>query len=286
MSVTTVDLVVGRRGRHLPRLGIPTWVAVGFIVVIVIAAALAPVIAPFNSTQIDLLNVMKGPSGAHLLGTDSAGRDILSRIIYGARPSLVGPLGIVALSMLVGIPLGLVSAARGGAVDTLISRGTDLLLSFPSLLLAILAVSLFGAGFLTAILALAIAYVPSVVRLTRSLTLGEQEREYVAAYRTAGFSSLTIYRRHILPNIIGVILAQSIVHFGYALIDLAVLSFLGFGVQPPTADWGSMVSEGQDALLQGHPAESLFASLAIVVTVLSFNVAGVRLTDRVGGAAV
>lgn len=278
-------LAVGRR-RRIPPLGVPAWIAVGFIVVIALVAALAPLIAPFDPQTIDLNLVMSGPVGSHILGTDNAGRDILSRIFFGARPSLVGPLGIVVLSIVVGVPLGLLATARRGIVDTVITRAADLLLSFPSLLFAILAVALFGPGFTTSILALAIAYVPSVIRLTRSLAMAEREREYVAAYRCAGFSQARIYRAHILPNIAGILFAQSVVHFGYALIDLAVLSFLGFGVQPPTADWGSMVAEGQAALLQGHPAESLFAGLAIVLTVMAVNVAGLRLTDKLGGREV
>lgn len=287
MSVPTIaptgDPRAAGRRRRVPELGVPAFVAVGFLIVVTLIAALAPLIAPYAPEAIDLNNVMAGPTGTHLLGTDNAGRDILSRIIFGARSTLVGPLGIVVLSILAGVPLGLLAAARGGAADTAISRAADLLLSFPSLLFAILAVSLFGPGFTTSILALAIAYVPSVVRLTRSLALGEKEREYVAAYRCAGFSDLAIYRRHILPNIAGILFAQAVVHFGYALIDLAVLSFLGFGVQPPTADWGSMVSDGQAALLQGHPEASLFAGLAIALTVMAVNVAGLRLTDSLGG---
>lgn len=283
MSAPPVLLLAAGRSRRIPTLGVATWVAISFILIVAAAAVAAPLIAPYDQVTIDLNLVMTGPSAGHLLGTDSAGRDILSRIIYGSRPSLVGPLGIVAISILAGVPIGLLAAAKRGLVDTVISRAADLLLSFPALLFAILAVSVFGAGFSTAILALAVAYVPSVVRLTRSLALTEQEREYAAAYRCAGFSQLATYRKHILPNIAGVVFAHSVVQFGYALIDLAVLSFLGFGVQPPTADWGSMVSEGQDALLQGAPAESLFAGLAIVLIVLAFNVAGLRLTDRLGG---
>jgi peptide/nickel transport system permease protein len=269
--------------RLAPRgLGVPFWAGLAIIVALTLAALAAPLIAPYNPDTIDLAHVLQGPSAIHLLGTDAAGRDILSRLLYGARTSMLGPLGVIAASLLLGIPTGLLAAARGGLTDTVISRIADLLLSFPGLLFAILAVALFGAGFGTAMLALAIAYAPTVTRLVRGLALGEQERDYVKGYRVAGFSEIAIYTRHILPNISGVVLGHSVVQFGYALMDLAVLSFLGFGVQPPQADWGAMVNDGQNALLQGAPAESLFAGAAIILAVLAFNVCGLALSDALG----
>jgi peptide/nickel transport system permease protein len=271
------------RRRFASRLGAPAWGAVAVIVVIVVMAIAAPLLAPSGENDLDLLHMLAAPSGGHPFGTDAAGRDVLTRVMFGARTSLLGPLGVIVISLTLGVALGLLSAARGGVVDGLIGRGVDLMLSFPTLLFAILAVALFGSGFTTSILALAIAYTPAVVRLTRSLALTEQEREYVAAYRVAGFGATAIYRRHVLPNIGGVIFAHSVVQFGYALMDLAVLSFLGFGVQPPASDWGSMVSEGQPALLDGKPWESLFAGGAIVVAILAFNIAGSRLGDLIGG---
>jgi peptide/nickel transport system permease protein len=266
-------------------LGPAFWAGLATIAALTLAAVAAPLIAPYDPNSIDLAHVLQGPSAAHLLGSDAAGRDIASRLLYGARTSLLGPLGVIAVSLALGIPTGLLAAARGGLADTAISRCADLLLSFPGLLFAILAVALFGAGFSTAVLALAIAYAPTVTRLVRSLALGEQERDYVKAYRVAGFGETTIYTRHILPNISGVVLGHSVVQFGYALMDLAVLSFLGFGVQPPAADWGAMVNDGQNALLQGAPAESLFAGAAIILTVLAFNLCGLALSDALGAGA-
>ncbi|MEU9885669.1 ABC transporter permease [Sphaerisporangium sp. NPDC051011] len=258
------------------------WVALGFTVLVVLAAATARWSAPHDPLQLDLLDTLAPPSGAHLLGTDEGGRDTLSRLLWGAQTGLFGPLAVVAISLVAGVPLGLLAAGRGGIVDLAVSRMTDLVLAFPVLLLSILAVALYGAGFLTTVVALGVAFVPSVIRLTRSLASTEKNREYINAYRSLGFGPLRIYGLHILPNILGVILAHAVVHFGYALTDLAVLSFLGFGVQAPDSDWGLMVHEGQQALLQGSPWQSMISGGVIVATVLAFNVVGLRLADAVG----
>lgn len=258
------------------------WVSAGFLAVVILGAILAPLIAPYDPQSIDLANVHVGPSSVHFLGTDEAGRDTLSRLIWGARTGMLGPLIVILISLIIGMPLGLVAARIGGILDALISRVNDLVLAFPVLLLAILAVSLYGAGFLTAVIALGLAYIPSVARLTRALTITEQNREYVNAYRVLGFTGPRVYGRHILPNIAVVLLAHAVVQFGYALADLAALSYLGFGVQPPGSDWGLMVNEGQQDLLQGSPWESVFSAVTIVLAVLAVNVVGLRLADKFG----
>ena len=174
-----------------------------------------------------------------------------------------------------------IAAWRGGWVDSIASRCVDFLFSFPGLLLAILAVALFGSGLVSPVLALAVAYTPYIARFARSAALVERERPYIAACTVQGFGALTICLRHLIPNIAPLVLAQATVNFGYALVDLAALSYLGLGVQPPTADWGVMVSEGQAAVLSGAPQQSLWAGGAIVLAVVTFNVVGEGLADRV-----
>jgi peptide/nickel transport system permease protein len=264
------------------RFSVGFWIASAFLAVVVIAAVAAPLVAPYDPEALDLANVLQPPSGAHLLGTDEGGRDTLSRLIWGARTGLLGPLMVVLISLVIGVPLGIIAARVGGILDTLVSRVTDLVLAFPVLLLSILAVALYGPSFTTIVLALGVAYIPSVARLARALTVQEQRKEYVNAYRVLGFGGMRVYGGHVLPNVSGVLFAQAVVHFGYALADLAVLSYLGFGVQPPDSDWGLLVQEGQQALLQGSPWQSVMSGVVIVVTVLAVNIVGVRLADMVG----
>jgi peptide/nickel transport system permease protein len=257
------------------------WGAVTLLAALVLVAIFAPLAAPMDPLSIDLSHVLSGSSPAHLLGTDQSGRDILSRLIIGARTSLLGALGVVVFSTLIGVTAGVTAAWRGGSVDSVISRTSDLLFAFPGMLLAILAVSLFGTGLWAPVIALAIAYTPYVTRLARSSALVERDRAYVAACRVQGFGPLAICFRHVIPNIAPVVLAQSTINFGYALIDLAALSFLGLGIQPPTPDWGLMVSEGQAGVLRGAPQQALWAGGLIVVTVVAFNVIGEGLADRI-----
>jgi peptide/nickel transport system permease protein len=247
----------------------------------VVVALFAPLLAPYDPLQIDLSNVTQGSTAVHPLGTDQAGRDILSRLMYGTRSSLLGPLGVVVVSTVLGVLAGVTAAWRGGFVDTAISRTSDLLFAFPGLLLAILAVSLFGAGLVAPVIALAIAYTPYVARLARSAAIVERDRPYIAACRVQGFGGLAICIRHLVPNIAPVILAQATIDFGYALIDLAALSYLGLGMQPPEPDWGVMVSEGQASILRGAPQQALWAGAAIVVAVVAFNLIGEGFAERI-----
>lgn len=251
------------------------------LAVLVFAAVFAPLIAPADPNQTDLSDTLVGPSSGHLLGADLSGRDLLSRLVYGARLGLLGPLGVVAFSTALGIAFGLAAAWRGGWVDSLLSRSQELVFAFPGLLLALLAVAAFGPGLLAPVLAMSLAYFPYVGRLVRSSAIAEQARPYVAAYRVQGFSGWTIAVRHVLPNIGGIVLAQSALNFGYALMDLAALSYLGFGARPPTADWGAMISEGQAALLQGYPIPVIAPGVVIVLTVIAFTVVGEGIADRV-----
>ncbi len=252
-------------------------IVVGFVLV----AVLAPVLAPYNPDATDLSNALAPPSPAHWLGTDEVGRDTLSRLIFGTRTSLVGPLAVVVFSTILGIIVGLLAGWRRGWVDALLSRVVDILFAFPGLLLAILAVSLFGKGLVAPVVAMAVAYMPFVARLVRSLVIQARSRPYIAAYQVQGFGPVHIAVRRLLPNVSPTVLAQSTLNFGYALLDLAALSFLGLGVQPPTADWGSMINDGRGAVLSGQPLSAVAPALAVIVTVVAFNVVGEDLGDRI-----
>ncbi|MFB6623717.1 ABC transporter permease [Streptomyces sp. NPDC056374] len=256
-------------------------VCLGFVVLVVAGALLASLVAPYDPNAVDLGNALAGPSAEYLLGVDAAGRDTFSRLILGARTSLLGPLGVVLFSTLAGVAIGTAAAWRGGWLDSVLSRSTELVFAFPGMLLAILIISIYGEGLLAPVIALAIAYLPYVSRLTRSLVLAERERPYVSAYLVQGHSALQICLRHILPNIAPVVLAQSTINFGYALMDLAGLSFLGLGVPALTPDWGRMVFDGQTAVQQGYPLSAILPSVLIVLTVVAFNVVGERWADRV-----
>ncbi|MBT2898659.1 ABC transporter permease [Streptomyces sp. McG3] len=251
------------------------------VVLIVLAALLAPWLAPYDPNAVDLTHALAGTTADHPLGADAAGRDTLSRLLVGARASLLGPLGVVAFSTLLGVAVGTAAAWRGGWLDSVLSRSTELVLAFPGMLLAILVISVHGEGLLAPVVALAVAYLPYVSRLTRSLVLAERTRPYVSAYQVQGHSPLAICVRHILPNIAPVVLAQATVNFGYALMDLAGLSFLGLGVPPLTPDWGRMVFDGQTAIQHGYPLSAVLPCLLIVLTVVAFNVVGERWADRV-----
>ncbi|MBB6347647.1 ABC transporter permease [Nonomuraea muscovyensis] len=269
----------GRTGR-LKGGGLRT-AALVVIALLVLAAVFAPLVAPADPDAVDLSAVLAGPSADHLLGADASGRDLLSRMIYGARTGLLGPLGVVALSTVLGVVIGLAAAWHGGWVDTALSRSMELVFAFPGLLLAMLVVAMYGPGQVGPVITLAVAYTPFVGRMVRGMARGEMGRPYIAAYRALGFGGLTICLRHLLPNIAPVILAQSTVNFGYALLDLAGLAFLGLGVQPPAADWGAMINEGQSAVLQGALGPILVPGLAIVLSVIAFNIVGESLADRV-----
>ncbi|UUU39193.1 ABC transporter permease [Streptomyces sp. NBC_00162] len=257
--------------------------SLGFAALVVLVALAAPWLAPHDPNAVDFGASLANPSSELLLGGDIGGRDTLSRLIAGARVSLLGPLCVVALSTLLGVVIGVAAAWRGGALDALLSRTSELLLAFPGLLLAMLLVSLYGRGLIAPVIALSLAYTPFVSRLARSLALAEAGKPYLAAYRVQGFSGAWICVRHLVPNIAPVVLAQSTVNFGYALLDLAALSFLGLGVPPLTPDWGAMINDGQSAILEGAPLSALAPCLAVIVTVVAFNVVGERLADRVAG---
>lgn len=250
---------------------------------IVLMAIIGPWIAPHSPKETDVLSANLGSSGEHLFGTDSLGRDIFSRVLAGARLSVLGPALVVLVSTILGTVLAISSAWFGGATDRIIARGLDVLFAFPGLLFAIIAVAVFGQGLTAPVIALSIAYTPYIARVVRSVALRERNLPYIEACRLAGFSSWRICARHIFPNAWPIILAQATFGFGSALVDLAAISFLGLGVQPPDNEWGLMVSDGRTALLNGWPQEAFAAGGMIVLTVVAFNVLGERLARGAEG---
>lgn len=257
------------------------WLSGGVLVLFVLVAVLAPVVAPYDPESTDLRNVLAPPSADHWLGTDQVGRDTFSRLVYGARTSLVGPLAVVVTSTLIGVVLGLVAGWRGGWIDSALSRVFDIVFAFPALLLAILAVTLFGKGLVAPIVAMSIAYTPFIARQVRGMVIASRSRPYVAAYTVQGFGPIDVAVRRLLPNIAPLILAQATVMFGYALLDLAAMSFLGLGVQPPTSDWGAMINDSRGAVLLGEPLTAVVPSVAVIITVIAFNILGEELADRI-----
>ncbi|WP_371675642.1 ABC transporter permease [Streptomyces sp. NBC_01276] len=271
----------GLRGLRIFGQGPLFAVSVAVLAALVLVAVLAPVLAPYDPEALDLTATLAGTTGDHLLGTDQSGRDILSRLIHGARTGLLGPLLVVGVSTLLGLLLGVVAAWRGGWADTLLSRSMDLVFAIPGLLLAILLVSVLGSGMTAPVIAMSVAYTPYVGRLVRGIARQEKQRPYIEAYVVQGWSDWTVCVRHLLPNIAPTVLAQSAMNFGYALMDLAALSFLGFGVQPPAADWGAMINDGQGAVMQGAMLPALAPSACVVLAVVAFGIVGEGLADRI-----
>ncbi|MGW2287651.1 ABC transporter permease [Streptomyces phaeochromogenes] len=272
-------LAAGRKGHRRP-LGV--LIAASVLALVVLAAALAPLIAPYAPDAIDLSASLAGTSADHLLGTDSSGQDLLSRVLHGARTSLIAPLLLLAVAAVLGVTLGVLSAWHGGWIDALVSRITDVMYAFPGLLFTVLIIAVFGTGTTTSVLALGLAFTPTVARYTRSLALSEVRKPYVDAYRVQGMGGTRICARHLVPNLGRSVLGYLVVLFGEAVMSLATLSYLGFGAQPPSSDWGLMVQEGQSAVVQGALLPALVPGTAIALVVVSVNVAGVWAADRLG----
>lgn len=255
-------------------------VIVGFaIIVIMIGLALAaPLIAPYDPYKQDLLNALKNPSIQHLLGTDALGRDLLSRIIYGSRASLSVGLVSTAIAGGCGIALGLFSGYLGKAVDAVIMRITDAMMSIPVIILALFLGGVLGKGLGNIMLCIGIVMIPSYARLTRGQVLAVKQLDYVTAGKIGGATRLKNALKHILPNCLSPNLILMTMNLGSAILTEASLSFLGMGINPPTPSWGAMVSEGYK-YLGNNPVLAIAPGLFIVITVWSFNVCGDALRD-------
>jgi peptide/nickel transport system permease protein len=241
-------------------------------------ALLAPWLAPYDPVAVQLAANLRPPSWTHPFGTDSLGRDVLSQVIYGARVSLTIGFVSVALALLGGVPIGAVAGYTGGWADRLTMRVVDVLVSFPTLLLAIIVITIFGPGLFHAMIAIGIAQVPLYARLTRSAVLKVKALDYVAAARASGAPAARILWRHIFPNCLSPLLVQSTLFFATAILSAAYLGFLGLGAQPPTPEWGTMLSKARD-FLRVAPHVSIFPGLTIMVTVLGLNLLGDGLRD-------
>ncbi|MEU2676120.1 ABC transporter permease [Streptomyces sp. NPDC007107] len=279
--MSALTLAPARTGKE-PRRPVSVVIAGAALVLVVVAAVLAPVLAPYAPDAIDLSASLVGTGGDHLLGTDSSGQDLLSRALYGARTSLIAPIVLLAIAALLGVVLGTLAAWRGGWVDTVVSRLTDVMYAFPGLLFTVMIIAVFGAGMTTSVLALGLAYTPTVAKYTRSVALAERRKPYIDAYRVQGMGGVRICARHLVPNLGRSVIGYLVVLFGEALMSLATLSYLGFGAQPPSSDWGLMVQEGQAAVVQGALLPALVPGFAIALVVVSFNVVGVWAADRLG----
>jgi len=243
-------------------------------------AVFGNMLAPHDPDLTNLSYAFVGPQPGHPLGFDSQGRDLFSRILAGARSSLLGPTAVVVLAMLVGTFLAVATAWKGGRFDRWVSAGLDVLFAFPAIVLAIIVSVIVQPSLLSATIALSIAYTPYIARVLRSAALRERARDYIAALEVQGLRAWIICVRHLGRNLVPLIVAQGAVLFGYAMVDLAAISFLGLGVRPPQADWGVMVSTGQSGVLQGYPLESLSAGVCIIAVVIAVNILGERLTER------
>jgi peptide/nickel transport system permease protein len=255
-------------------------VSAGVCAVLVLLVLFGPLLAPYSPSQTGILNTNQGWSTAHWLGTDSLGRDILSRLLYGARPSLIGAALVVVFGASFGTFMAIVSAWYGRWLDATVMRFANILFAVPSILVAIVAVAVFHPGLTAPVIALALAYSPYFARVGRAIALQERNKPYIEASLLAGFSTRRICFFHLLPSLRPILVAQATVAFGFALLDLAAISFIGLGVQPPAAEWGLMVSDGRAALLNGYPQAALSAGAMIVLTVVAFVVLGERLSAR------
>lgn len=288
MSAVSADVSIAGHPVHVEKryrrlkvlLRRPTALAGGIGVVLIIAVAiLAPLISPYNPTASNFSDLFSSPfSTGHLLGTDQLGRDTLSRLVYGARSTLeVGVLATI-VGTIVAVPVGIISGYYRGFVDSIIMRITDVILAFPFLVIAVGLAAIFGPSLQNAILALGIAQIPSVIRISRGETLGLREQEFIQAAIASGASDFSVIFRYLLPNMMSPLVVQASIAIPGAILGSALLSFLGVGVQPPTPAWGSMLATAQTYIYQDYWL-AVLPGIAILVTTLSFNFFGDGLRD-------
>ncbi|SFZ85922.1 peptide/nickel transport system permease protein [Devosia enhydra] len=257
-----------------------TLVGTIIFLLIVVLAILAPLIAPYDPVAQRIVNRLQGPSWAHWLGTDYYGRDILSRLLHGARYSLMIGIASITLAVIIGSLIGLVAGYFGGRIDIVIMQIMDVVLAFPALILGIILVAVLGASVTNIIIAIAFTAVPAFARIARAPVMVLREREFVQAGRALGFSDLRIMFRHILPNIVPEIIVMASLWMATAVRTEASLAFIGLGIAPPTPTWGGMVREGFENILDSYSV-ALFPSLAVLVLVLALNLIGDGLRDAI-----
>ena len=249
-----------------------------FVLGLLIVAALASYLVPYDPYEQDLNNALQPPDRVHILGTDRYGRDLLSRVIMGAQTTIYSALFLVAFITVIGTAIGMVCGYYGGILDSVVMRIADIFLAFPGMVFAIAVAGVTGGGILNAIIALACISWPKFARLSRSQVIMMKNMDYIAAARLAGSSTGAIMIRHILPNIIGSVLITAVLDIGTMIMELAGLSFLGLGAASPTAEWGSMMSNGR-SMIQTAPWVILAPGTAIFITVVLFNLLGDTVRD-------
>lgn len=253
-------------------------VGLALLTVLALTAIVGPELAPHDPREVDPVQRFEPASAEHPLGTDHVGRDLLSRMLHGARLSLGSTVAAAVAAAVLGVTFGIAAGYLGGVVDTVVGRTIDVLLAFPSLLLALVVIGALGPGLRNVLIAVVVAWWASYARIVRGVTLAERERAYVEAARAVGASRWRIARRHLLPNIVAPIVVLTTLDMGAMMLAIAALSFLGFGVDPAVPEWGAMLSEAQD-YLRASPAMMAYPGVAIFLTVLGFNLFGDGLRD-------
>ncbi len=248
------------------------------LLLLTLIAIFAPIISPYNPYETNYSSVKKPPSAEHLLGEDELGRDVLSRMIYGTQISLLIGVGVVAIAMTIGVPLGAIAGFYGGISDQIIMRIVDILMAFPFIVLAIAMVSVVGPGLLNMMLILGGVTWIWYTRLVRGMVLSLREADFVVAARALGASNRSIIFRHLIPNVLGVVVVQASFSVAEAILASAALSYLGLGAQPPTAEWGAMLSSAKE-FMRTLPVMSIAPGIAIMITVLAINFIGDALRD-------
>lgn len=269
-----------RRPSTIKRLMRSPSAIIGLVIVVslVLVAIFAPLIAPYDPIKQSFRIQLQPPSIEHPFGTDEFGRDILSRVLYGARWALFVGLLADSIALVLGVTLGLLAGYFGGKTDGVISLLTDVMLAFPYLLLAMIVVAVLGPGITNAMIAIGIVYIPQYTRLVRGTVMSIREKEFVEAARCIGLSPFRIIVRHTLPNCVAPIIVMATLAIGWAIVETAGLSFLGLGAQPPTPEWGAMLASGRNYMLSAWWIAT-FPGLAIVVVVVGFNILGDGLRD-------
>jgi len=254
---------------------------IGFLILcfMIFIAIFAPLIAPYDPTAVNMQERLQPPSGIHWFGTDNVGRDIFSRVIFGARITLTAGIMVVVMALSVGTLLGAIAGYFGGITNDIIMRITDIFLSFPSLVLAILIAATLGPGLYNAMVALLVSWWPWYTRLTQGQVLSVRQNYYVESAIAVGCSNPRVIFKHILPNCLSAIIVQATMDFGYAVLATASLSFIGLGVRPPTPEWGIMINEGRMYVLSGQWWMIFFPGIFLALTVLGFLLLGDRLNE-------
>jgi peptide/nickel transport system permease protein len=258
-------------------------VCIAVALLLVLGAVFAPVLTPYGYAEMNIASRLQGPSLQHWMGTDQFGRDVLTRVLYGARVSLLVGAASIAIALVVGTFFGSIAGYVGGLVDDLIMRVVDVLISIPGIVLALAIIAVLEPGLVNVIIALSIVRISQFARLTRGSVLSVKQREYIEVCLVMGASARRIVVRHVLPNIAGPVIVLATVRFGNAILAEATLSFLGVGIQPPEASWGVLIADGNELLFQA-PWISLFPGLALLVTMLVSNLLGDALRDYIDPA--